>query len=182
MTLLLLLLLGAGEVLAEGVDVDDEDLQRGAGGELAQAVDLLGVVDEVLERQVVVERAEVLGRDLDVLEHALADGHAGHHDDELLEAVALRELEDGAQVDVGLAGAGLHLDGEVRAGARLRRPGRRRGPTPRAAPPGRRPRCRCAPGSPARSPAACRRPAAGGCRRPARCGPGRRTDRRSRRR
>ena len=115
----LLLFLGAGEVLAEGVDVDDEDLQRVARGELAQPVDLLGVVDEVLERQVVVERAEVLGGDLDVLEHALADGHAGHHDDELLEAVAPRQLEDGAQVDVGLAGARLHLDGEVRAAAGL---------------------------------------------------------------
>ena len=112
----LLLLLGAGEVLAEGVDVDDQDLQRVADGELPQPVDLLGVVDEVLERQVVVECPEMLGRDLDVLEHALADGHARHHDDELLEAVAPRQLEDRAQVDVGLAGAGLHLDGEMRAG------------------------------------------------------------------
>ena len=33
----LLLLLGAGEVLAEGVDVDDQDLQRVADGELPQA-------------------------------------------------------------------------------------------------------------------------------------------------
>ena len=113
----LLLFLGAGEVLAEGVDVDDQDLQRVAGRELAQPVDLLRVVDEVLEGQVVVERAEVLGGDLDVLEHALADGDARHDDDELLEAVAPRQLEDGAQVDVGLAGAGLHLDREVRAAA-----------------------------------------------------------------
>ena len=101
-------------------------------GELPQPVDLLGVVDEVLERQVVVERAEVLGGDLDVLEHALADGDAGHHDDELLEAVAPRQFEDGAQVHVGLAGAGLHLDREVRAGARRVRPGCRRDPRPRA--------------------------------------------------
>ena len=67
----LLLVLGAGEVLAEGVDVDDQDLQGVAGGELPQPVHLLGVVDEVLEGQVVVERPEVLGGDLDVLEHAL---------------------------------------------------------------------------------------------------------------
>ena len=33
----LLLLLGAGEVLAEGVDVDDEDLQRVAGRRTAAA-------------------------------------------------------------------------------------------------------------------------------------------------
>ena len=68
--------------------------KRVAGGELPQPVDLLRVVDEVLERQVVVERAEVLGGDLDILEHALADGHARHDDDELLEAVAPRQLED----------------------------------------------------------------------------------------
>ena len=94
-----------------------QDLQRRAGRELAQAVDPLGVVDEVLAGQVVVEGAEVLGGDLEVLEHALADRHARHHDDELEEAVAARQLVDRAQVDVGLAGAGLHLDREVRAAA-----------------------------------------------------------------
>ena len=171
----LLLCLGAGEVLAEGVDVDDEDLQRVAGGELAQPVHLLGVVDEVLEGQVVVERAEVLGGDLDVLEHAFADRDAGHDDDELLEAVAPRQLEDRAQVDVGLARAGLHLHREVRAAARLvgwaveELPRLQRG-------------CRvghldvvagldraqC-------SPAACPPAAATGCRRPARSAPARRT-------
>ena len=49
-----LLRLGAGEVLAEGVDIDDENLERGADRKLPKAVDLLGVVDEMLERQVVV--------------------------------------------------------------------------------------------------------------------------------
>ena len=51
----LLLFLGAGEVLAEGVDVDDQNLHRVADGELPQAVHLLGVVDEVLKGQVVVQ-------------------------------------------------------------------------------------------------------------------------------
>ena len=69
----LLLFLGAGEVLAEGVDIDDQDLQRVAGGELPQPIDLLGVVHEMLEGQVVVERPEVLGGDFDVLEHALPE-------------------------------------------------------------------------------------------------------------
>jgi hypothetical protein len=110
-----LLCLGAGEVLAEGVDVDDQDLERVAGRELSEPVDFPGVVDEVLERQVVVEGAEVLGGDLDVLEDALADGNARNDDDELLEAVAMRQLKDRAEVDVGFAGAPLHLDGEVRA-------------------------------------------------------------------
>ena len=128
----LLLVLGAGEVLAEGVDVDDENLQRVAGGELPQPVDPLRVVDEVLERQVVVERAEMLGGDLDVLQHAFADGNARHNDDELLEAVAPRQLEDRSQINVGLACAGLHLDREVRAHAREHSRPDRRVPSPPA--------------------------------------------------
>ena len=39
--------------------------------------------------------------------------------DELGEPVALVQLEQRAQVDVGLAGAGLHLDGEVHTVQRL---------------------------------------------------------------
>lgn len=50
---------------------------------------------------------------LERLDHAFADGHGGHHDDELGEAVFLVQLVDRADVDVGLAGARLHLDGEV---------------------------------------------------------------------
>jgi len=79
---------GAGEVLAEGVDVDDHDLERIACGELTQPIHLLCIVDKVLEGKIVIEHAEVLGGDFDVLEHPFADGHARHHDRELLEAVA----------------------------------------------------------------------------------------------
>ena len=56
----------------------------------------------------------MLGGDLDVFQHALADRDAGHDDDEFLEAVSARKFEDGPQVNVGLAGAGFHLDGKVR--------------------------------------------------------------------
>jgi hypothetical protein len=45
----LLLLLRAGEVLREGVDIDDENLQGVGGGELTQPVDLLRIVHEMLE-------------------------------------------------------------------------------------------------------------------------------------
>ena len=55
----------------------------------------------------------MLARGLEALEDALADGDARHDDDELGNAVAAVQLVDGADVDVGLAGAGLHLDGEV---------------------------------------------------------------------
>ena len=55
----------------------------------------------------------MLARGLEALEDALADGDARHDDDELGDAVAAVQLVDGADVDVGLAGARLHLDGEV---------------------------------------------------------------------
>ena len=47
------------------------------------------------------------------LVHALPDGHAGHHHDELAPAVVLVQLVHGLDVGVGLAHAGLHLDGEI---------------------------------------------------------------------
>ena len=50
---------------------------------------------------------------LEGFDHALTYGNGGHHDDELGEAVFLVELVDRADVHIGLAGARLHLDGEV---------------------------------------------------------------------
>ena len=50
---------------------------------------------------------------LKALLDALANCHRRHHDDELGEAIATVELVDGADVDIGLASARLHLYGEV---------------------------------------------------------------------
>jgi hypothetical protein len=62
---------------------------------------------------------KVLGGDLQRLVHALADGDAGHHDDELAPAMALVQLEHALDVAVGLAGAGFHLYVEVERAAGL---------------------------------------------------------------
>ena len=104
-----------GNILLEGLDVDDHDLNLVAGRELPHLAEPLRVIDEVIERRLVVERLEMLLRHVDALEHAFADGDARHDDDEFPEAVGLVQLEDRAQIDVGLAGAGLHLDGEFAA-------------------------------------------------------------------
>src|ERR1035438_3171347 len=48
-------------------------------------------------------------RDVDVLQHAFADGYARHHDDELAKAIPRCQLIDRAQIDVGLARPRLHL-------------------------------------------------------------------------
>ena len=45
--------------------------------------------------------------------HTLTDGDAGHHHNELAPAVVFIQLVHGFDVSVGLADAGLHLDGQV---------------------------------------------------------------------
>ena len=101
------------EALVERVDVNDHDLDGARRGEVAHRPHVLRVVHEVVERRAIVERLEVPAGCLEALEDALADGDARHDDDELGDAIAAVELVDGADVHVGLAGARLHLDGEV---------------------------------------------------------------------
>ena len=62
-----------GDILPEGLDVDDHDLNLVAHRELAQFSESSGVVDEMLEGRVLVERLEMLLHHVDALEHALAD-------------------------------------------------------------------------------------------------------------
>ena len=64
----------------------------------------------------------MLFRDLKRLVNSLLDSHRWNHDDELRKAVALVQLEDGAQINVGLAGAGFHLHSEIARGQRGGRP------------------------------------------------------------
>ena len=51
--------------------------------------------------------------DLKGLVHALPDGHRRHHNDKLGESVLAVQLKDGLGVNVGLAGAGFHLNAEL---------------------------------------------------------------------
>ena len=87
--------------------------------ELADPPEMLGVIDAGIERNVVVEATQVVAEKLDAGEHALADRDVRDDDNELRKPVALVQLEDRAQVDVGLAGTGLHLDREVQTVERL---------------------------------------------------------------
>ena len=59
----------------------------------------------------------MLLRGLQRLVDALADGHRRHNDDVLAPAVTLVQLVHGLDVCIGLTGAGLHLNGQVHAGA-----------------------------------------------------------------
>ena len=109
-------------LLVDRADRHHHDLNIRAGGEVAHLAELAGVVKEVLEGRVGVEGAEVLFGDLERLVNALLDRHRRDDDDELGEAITAVQLEDRAQVDVGLARAGFHLDGEIARGQRGGRP------------------------------------------------------------
>ena len=100
-------------VLVEGPDVDDHHLDGARRGEVAHRPHVARVVDEALQRRVVVEKVEVSLHAPEALLDALADGHARHDDDELCQPVAAVEFVNGADIAVGLARARLHLHGEV---------------------------------------------------------------------
>ena len=105
----------AGRV--ERLDVDDHHLHPGVGAEPLQLVELRRAVDE-RSGLGAVYLLEVLGCHVERLLHALADRHRRHDHDELAPAVALVQLHDRLDVDVGLAGPRLHLDVEVRSAGR----------------------------------------------------------------
>ena len=100
-------------LLVDGAHCHHHDLDVRVGGEVAHLPELVGVVEEVVEGHPGVEPLEVILGDLQGLVDAFLDRHRRHHDDELAEAIAFVQLEDAAQIDVGLTGAGFHLHGEV---------------------------------------------------------------------
>ena len=107
-------------LFVDGADRHDHDLNVGAGSEVAHLSELARIVEKVLEGDSGVEAFEMVLGYLDCLVDTLFDSDRGHHDNELVKAKALVQLKNRAQVHVGLAGAGLHLHGEV-AGGECRR-------------------------------------------------------------
>ena len=109
----LVLLLRVIKALAEGGDIEDHDGDVVVDGKGAHILWPAAVVDVGIIHHAFIDGLEVLPGDLQGLGYTLLDGDAGHHDDELLEAVGLVQLKDGAQIHIGLAGAGLHLNIKV---------------------------------------------------------------------
>ena len=110
-----------GVQLVQRTDGRDHDLDRRRGGEVAHLAQLGAVVDERVHRLSGVQRAEVIPGHLQGLGHAFADGHRRHDYDEFGETIQSVQFENGAQVDVCLARARLHLDREIQALQRLGR-------------------------------------------------------------
>ena len=99
--------------LFESVDVDNHNLNLGAGGKLPHVVELRGVVDKKPAGHIVILEAEVFLCHLKGLVDALPDGDRRHHHHELGEAIPAVQLKDGFGVNIGFAGAGFHLDAEL---------------------------------------------------------------------
>ena len=76
-----------------GLDFHNQILVLNMVERLAHESGISAIIDHI-----VVDGLEVFPGDLQGLGHALLDGDAGHHDDELLEAVGLVQLKDGTQV------------------------------------------------------------------------------------
>ena len=65
------------------VNIDDHDLDIGAGGKLPHVGQLGRIIDKVSAGRIVIERRKMLLRCLQGFIHALADGYAGHNNDKL---------------------------------------------------------------------------------------------------
>ena len=108
-------------MLVDRSDRRHHDLNVLACGEIADLPELAGIVDEVIVWHPGVEALQVIHRVVQRCVEAFLDRDRRHDDHVLGEAIALVELEDGAQVNIGLAGAGLHLHGEIAGRERRRR-------------------------------------------------------------
>ncbi len=108
-----LLFFGPRKVFAKGVNIDNQDLNLVAQGELPELVRFLRVINEVFEFQIVIQHLEVFFGNFQILQHAFPDGHAGNHNDEFLEPVLPAQFENGTEINIRLAGAGLHLNRKV---------------------------------------------------------------------
>ena len=64
---------------------------------------------------VAVKIGKMIPGKIDALFHPFPDSHTGHYNNELLETIFSLKFKDGAQIDIGLAGAGLHLHGKMHA-------------------------------------------------------------------
>ncbi len=98
----------------ERLHVDDHDVDRAVGCKAVYLRQAVGIVDKKADFLVVFARKMLL-RGLERFIDALADGDGRHNDDELAPAVALVQLIHRFDIGIGLAGAGLHLDGKIDA-------------------------------------------------------------------
>lgn len=106
-------------IFGETVYVDDQNLNRAGTGKVAEGSQILAVIHYKVEGWVAIQALEMLVREAKVGHDALTNGDARHDDDEFFETVDTIQFVHGAEIGVGFARAGLHLDREI-IGNRIR--------------------------------------------------------------
>lgn len=96
----------------ERLHIDDHHIDGTVRSEAVHLGEPVGGVDEEPDLLAILP-GEVFLSGLEGLVDALPDGHRRHHNDELAPAVAGVELVHGFYISIGLAGARLHLNGQV---------------------------------------------------------------------
>ena len=92
--------------------IDNHNIQASVAAELVKLLQVAAVVDEPASLFAVILH-EVFFKHIETLGNSLTDGDARHHDDELGKAVGFIQLQQGTQVNIGLAGAGRARDQAV---------------------------------------------------------------------
>ena len=96
----------------ECLNVDNHNIDTRAGAEIVQLRQVLAVINEEPCLFAVVFHEVVFG-DLEGLIDALADRYGRDYHDEFAPAVAFVQLENGFDVNIGLAGSGFHFHVEA---------------------------------------------------------------------
>ena len=96
----------------ECLGIDNHHVDGAVRREAVDFSELGGVIDEKAYLFPVLLGKMLLGH-LKGLIHTLPNGYAGNHHNKLAPAVVLVQLEHGLDVSIGLAHAGLHLNGEI---------------------------------------------------------------------
>ena len=111
--LLVIVTIDEVELLLKSVNDDDHDLNVRIHGEIANLLDMVAVIDKIVVCHIMIKLPKMLLRDVERLLHALLDGVAWHNDNELREPIPLVQLQQRAQIHIGLARARLHLNIEM---------------------------------------------------------------------
>lgn len=97
----------------KGVDVDNHNLNGGAGCKLAHIGELCRIVNEKAAGHIVVLVAKVFSGNFKGFIHALTNRHGRNNNNKLGKAVALVQLKDAFRVDISLAGTCFHLNAKL---------------------------------------------------------------------
>ena len=101
------------ETFSEGINIDNHDLNIRTGGKVSYIGKFAGVIDKIVETDILIKLTKMVHRDLQRLIHPFFNGDGRNNNNELGEAIEPVHFKDRAQIDVGFPGPGLHLHGKI---------------------------------------------------------------------